>query len=134
MKKLLKISIFIYFSFALNIAFAQRGHHQKNGHHGRPNKVVVVKRSKYRPHKARIFHPHWGPNYAYRNRWIFFPKYNLYWDNWRNEYVYINNGLWISRPVAPPIILNINLDKEEQNELDSNNDDIDDVYHYNNQH
>ncbi|MEO6301777.1 MAG: hypothetical protein ABIP51_01265, partial [Bacteroidia bacterium] len=30
-------------------------------HHGR---VVVVKRSPYRPAKVVVYHPHWRPNYA----------------------------------------------------------------------
>ena len=71
-----------------NSAFSQkggRGHGKGNGHgnvknqrgtrvvvksHPRVNRVVV--RSKYRPAKIVVYHPHWRPNYGYHRRWYIF--------------------------------------------------------------
>lgn len=110
------------------------GHGGHGGHHqgGGRNKVVV--RSPFRPNKVVVYHPYWHKNYAYNRRWVYFPKYNLYWDNWRNHYVFWNGAIWLSQPTAPPIIINVNLDKEKNVELKENADDVDDVYKDNNKH
>lgn len=116
-------------------SFAQRGrpHHQKHPHH--PNKkVVVVKRSPYRPAKVIVYHPYWRPKFAYNRRWVYFPKYNMYWDNWRNHYVFWNGIVWISQSETPPIIVNVPLEKEKHQELKESDDDTDDIYKDNNQH
>lgn len=114
---------------------------KKGGHHHHPHKVhphkhakVVVRRSPYRPAKLVVFHPYWGPKRAIHRRWVFFPKYNIYWDNWRNHYVFWNGSVWFSQPSPPPVIVNINLDNEKQYELKENDDDTDDVYQGNEDH
>jgi hypothetical protein len=110
-----------------------RGHHQGAGHRGYPGKVVV-RQSPYRPNKIIVYHPYWRPNYAYHRRWVFFPRYNLYWDNWRNHYVFWNGGMWVSQSIAPPFIVNVNLDKEKSTELREEEDDVDDIYRSNEKH
>src|SRR4051812_5121149 len=135
----IKLLILTAFLFLGSELFGQRGHpqrgntgrrqqtngrHQGHGHHNR----VVVKRSVYRPHNVVVYKPYWRPNYAYHRRWVFFPRYNLYWDNWRNHYVFWNGAVWVSQPTAPPVIVNVNLDKEKNTELKEDEDDIDDVY------
>lgn len=133
--KTIKCFTLLIFIFASTCLFAQRGkahHHGRGGHRGHPK--VVVKRSPYRPHKVVVFHPHWRPNYAYHRRWVFFPRYNLYWDNWRNHYVFWNGVIWVSQPTAPPVIVNVNLDKEKSTELKEEEDDVDDVYKSNEKH
>lgn len=129
MKKLISILLFVAFLFGSNsTAFAQKRPHQ-NKHRSPGKKVVVYKHSRYRPHRrVKVFHPRWNPNFAYHRRWIYFPKYNIYWDNWRNQYVYMNNNVWIMQASAPPIIMNINLDKEEHQEMGEDTDDIDEIY------
>lgn len=114
---------------------AQKGHHRGHPHHHpHAKKVVVVKRSPYRPAKVVVFHPAWRPKYAYYRRWVFFPKYNLYWDNWRNHYVFWNGTIWLSQPTAPAVIVNVDLDKEKSKELKEDEDDVDDVYKNNTVH
>src|SRR5687768_8985619 len=82
-------------------AFAQKGgkggkggkavrHPRAHAHVRGPKKVVVVKRSPYRPKKLVVYHPVWGPKFAIHRRWVFFPRYNFYWDNWRNSYMFWN--------------------------------------------
>lgn len=114
---------------------------KKGGHHHKshPNRAhhhakVVVKRSPFRPAKVIVYHPHWGPKHAIHRRWVFFPKYNLYWDNWRNHYYFYNGTLWISQPTPPPVIVNVNLDNEKHYELKEDEDDVDDVYKGNDTH
>ncbi|MBA3682537.1 MAG: hypothetical protein H0W73_15435 [Bacteroidetes bacterium] len=130
-KYILPLVIFLFISSDF---FAQKG--KGHGHHKghRHGKVVVVKRSSYRPAKVVVYHPHWRPKYAYNRRWVYFPRHNFYWDNWRNHYVYYNGGAWISQPTAPPIIVNVNLENEKNVELKEDDDDVDDVYQYNTKH
>src|SRR5688572_18174757 len=83
-------------------AFAQKKGHKggkahRHHHHG-PRKVAVVKRSPFRPAKVVVYRPVWGPKHYIHRRWVFFPKYNLYWDNWRNHYVFWNGSIWFSQP------------------------------------
>lgn len=127
------ILITLLLSLALNVnAQKGKGRHPHHHHHGK--KVVVVKRSPYRPKKVVVFYPAWRPKYAYHRRWVYFPKYNLYWDNWRNHYLFWNGAIWVSQATAPPVIVNVNLDKEKHVELKEDADDVDDVYKDNNTH
>ncbi len=123
-----------FLSFSGKLA-AQKGHRHGHPHrHPHAKKVVVVKRSPYRPAKVVVFHPVWRPKYAYYRRWVFFPKYNLYWDNWRNHYVFWNGTIWLSQPTAPAVIVNVDLDKEQSKELKEDEDDVDDIYKDNETH
>jgi hypothetical protein len=125
-----------FISFSSQLA-AQKGHkhgHPHKHHHPGAKKAVVVKRSPYRPAKVVVFHPVWRPKYAYSRRWVFFPKYNLYWDNWRNHYVFWNGTIWLSQPTAPAVIVNVNLENEKSKELKEDEDDVDDIYKDNSSH
>lgn len=104
----------------------------KNNRHPYRNRVVV--RSAYRPAKIVVYHPHWRPNYGYHRRWVYFPHYNFYWDNWRQGYYYRNGAVWMFNTTPPPIIVNVNLDKETNYELKEDDDDVDDVYKTNDNH
>lgn len=64
-------------------------------------------------HTEDMFIIHWGPNLAFHRRWVFFPRYNFYWDNRNNYYVYANNGIWMTSPTPPPVVVNINLSDEK---------------------
>jgi hypothetical protein len=115
-------------------SFAQRGKHGGGHHPHKGRNHVVAKRSIYRPHKVIVYHPYWRPKYAYNRRWVYFPKYNLYWDNWRNHYVFWNGTIWLSQATAPPVIVNVNLENEKNVELKEDEDDVDDVYKDNTKH
>ncbi len=111
--------------FAQKVVVKERGGRHRGHRHA---KVVVVKRSPYRPAKVVVYHPYWRPAYTYHRRWVFFPKYNIYWDNWRNHYVFLNGTVWVSQPAPPPVIVNVNLADEPNQELGEDKDDVDDVY------
>jgi hypothetical protein len=135
--KAFKVGIVVLFLLAGTQAFAQRGrghHGVGRGHHPHPNKVVVVRHSPYRPNKIVVFHPYWRPAFGYHRRWVFFPRYNIYWDNWRNHYVFWNGTVWLSQAAVPPVIVNVNLDKEKSTELKEDEDDVDDIYKSNETH
>jgi hypothetical protein len=136
MKRIVKLIIVLVFLALSSKVAAQRGHPHGRPYryHARAKNVVVVKRSPYRPAKVVVFHPVWRPKYSYYHRWIFFPRYNLYWDNWRNHYVFWNGTVWLSQPTPPPAIVNVDLDKEKSQELNESNDDTDDIYNYNSAH
>lgn len=139
--KIVKLTLIILCITLLNSnVFCQKGGHKGKSrsnikHQGRHHQnKIVVRRSHYRPNKIVVYHPYWHPNYSYNRRWVYFPKYNLYWDNWRNHYVYYNGGIWLSQPTAPAIIINVNLDKEKNYELKDSEEDDDDVYKKNETH
>jgi hypothetical protein len=134
--KAIKFLIIMSLFISVNTFAQKRGGHKhgRGGHRHGHGKVVVVKRSAYRPKKVVVFHPVWRPAHPYNRRWVFFPKYNLYWDNWRNHYVFWNGVVWVSQPTAPPVIVNVNLEKEKHYEMKEEEDDTDDVYKQNNDH
>jgi hypothetical protein len=103
----------------------------KNNH--RQSSRVVI-RSPYRPAKVAVYHAHWRPNYSYHRRWVYFPRYNFYWDNWRQGYYYRNGAVWMFNVTPPPVIVNVNLEKEPNYELREDDDDVDDVYKTNDTH
>lgn len=149
MKKTITL-ILLLLSIFNNKSIAQRGNpnrqnnavkvHQKN----HQKRVVVVKnrnvhprmvvRSKYRPKSVIVYHPFWAPKRNYNRRWVYFPGYNFYWDNWRQMYVYRNNAMWIYNSNPPQVVVNVNLETEKHFELKEEDDDIDDVYSINNVH
>lgn len=131
MKTLRYLTLFIALLLAGSDVYAQR---EKDKHKHHRHRRVVVKRSPYRPAKVVVYHPHWRPAYAYHRRWVFFPRYNLYWDNWRNHYVFWNGKVWISQAAIPPVIINVNLEKERTVELKEDEDDVDDIYKLNDTH
>jgi hypothetical protein len=145
--KFLKLILVISALVISTQLFAQGGHagHTKNGHRkgGKPQHVgngrvvrnrVVVKRSIYHPSRVVVYHPHWHRNYSYNRRWVYFPRYNFYWDNWRNQYLYWNGNVWYNQTQTPPIIINVNLEKEKHVELKKDEDDVDDIYKTNEKH
>lgn len=115
--------------------FAQKkgGHHHRHPRANRHAKVVV-RRSLYRPAKVVVYHPYWGPKRSIHRRWVYFPKYNLYWDNWRNHYYFYNGSVWISQATPPPVIVNINIDNEKHYELKEEEDELDEVNEHNSSH
>ena len=134
--------LFSYFN-----GFAQRGggHYGQGGRgYGNNNRVRVVGnnqygnrvivRSIYRPNNIFVFHPYWGLRRNFNRRWVYFPRYNFYWDNWRNAYVYRNGTVWVSNATPPPTIVNININNEKHYELKEKDDDVDDVYNTNETH
>ena|ERR1700741_648815 len=141
MKSILKLSpvILLIFLLQTNTAFAQKkgGHHGYYKHQGNPNKVVIV--NKY-PYHARhhyynhAYHPVWGPPMGYHRRWIYFPHYNFYWDNFSGMYVYWGGGMWVRTASPPPMIINVNLSSQRRYELNEPDDAIDDIYGKNDDH
>lgn len=110
---------------------AQRGRHP---HHPNRPGVVVVKRSPWRPAKVGVYHPVWHPKWTCRRRWVFFPKYNFYWDNWRNQYLFYNGTAWVEQASPPPAAANANLAAEKYYELKETDDDNDEIASSNESH
>ena len=101
--------------------FSQRHHRQ------RAKKVVVIKHSRFRPKNIVVFRPAWHPRWSCHRRWVFFPKYNFYWDNWRNHYVFYQGTVWVSQSTPPTQISNVDLTVEKYYELNEPDDDNDDI-------
>jgi hypothetical protein len=126
------VCLFVVLFVFNNSILAQRGAHQ--GHRHPHKRARMVKRSVYRPARVVVYQPRWRPNYAYHRRWVYFPRHNFYWDNWRNHYVFWNGSIWLSQATAPAPIVNLNLEKEKAVELKETEDDQDDIYNTNQSH
>lgn len=114
---------------AAGVSLAQKPDKAKPAH-----KAVVVKHKKVHSKKVAVYHPHWAPQKAYYRRWVYFPKYNFYWDNYRGVYVYRKGNVWVTSVGAPAVAINIDLSKEKQVELPEENDAVDEVYKNNDVH
>jgi hypothetical protein len=90
--------------------------------------------SNYRPYIRLNYRPAWSHHTRYRRRWIYFPKYNFYYDNWRQMYYYQNNTQWYMNVNLPTALININIEKENHFPLHEDEDDIDEIYKYNKHH
>ena len=138
MKPIKKAALFTALILILITAttFGQKkgGRHGGPPHHRHGGKVVVIKRSPFRPKKIVIYHPVWGPKHNIHRRWVYFPKYNFYWDNWRNSYMFWNGTIWLAQTSPPPMVVNVNLETEKHYELKETDDDTDDVYTGNDTH
>jgi hypothetical protein len=125
--------ILLFLLISLPVSFGQE-RHSNHGHRNRNQVRIVVKRSQYRPARVRRFKPNWAHNHYYQRRWVYFPGYNFYWDNWRGQYVYFENNIWTSYPGPPPALININIENEKHYELKKKDDDVDDIYNGNAHH
>lgn len=123
MKKLLFLFFMVLFNLVI-FDYAPAQHVPRPHRHAR--KTVV--KSKHRPAKVSVYYPKWNKRKAYHRRWVYFPKYNVYFDNWRGHYVYRNGQLWSSQSVPPPILIRVNLAEVPHRELSAEDDDFDDVY------
>lgn len=149
MKAVLKLTLIVLLALIIQVnpAIAQKGHHHGGGggykkvYVNKPynNKVVVVKN--YHPHYhhhphyyRRAYHPFWGPPVGYYRRWVYFPHYNFYWDNYSSMYVYWGPGGWVRAAALPPALININISNEKKYELKEDDDKVDDIYDNNTSH
>jgi hypothetical protein len=96
--------------------------------------VVAVRKWHHRGHKVVIFHPVWGPRLAYHHRWVYFPRYNFYWDNVRRVYVYRSNNVWIVNETVPACAIKVDLNAEQKVELPDQADDNDSIQDQNSEH
>jgi hypothetical protein len=95
---------------------------------------VVVKKTG--PHRVKrvVYRPRWARKRVFHHRWVYFPRYNLYWDNVREVYVYKRGTVWVTSVKEPEVIVNVDLEKEKQIELSEDNDALDEVYLKNDEH
>lgn len=103
-------------------------------HYDRDREVVAVRRWHHRGRRVVVFHPVWGPKLVYHHRWVYFPRYNFYWDNVRGMYVYLNHNAWVVSASVPSFAVRINLNEARKVELPDQSDDIDNIQDHNSQH
>lgn len=106
---------------------------RRRGRH-RAKRVVVVKHSRFRPKRISVFRPAWHPRLTCQRRWVYFPRYNFYWDNWRNRYMVYSGTVWVSQSKAPESATNVNLAEEKYYELEEAEDDNDEIAMANSRH
>lgn len=79
--------------------------------------LTVVGKKKVHPIKKKLYHPVWGPRLTYKNRWVYFPRYNFYWDNFHNVYIIKRGKAWVVLKTKPKEIERLDLTKEKSFEL-----------------
>jgi len=98
------------------------------------NKVVVVKSKKHRVGKAKVYRPRWALRASFKHRWVYFPRHNFYWDNFRNVYVIRTGTVWVTSENAPKEVETVDLSKEECIELNEENDTQETIQDRNDEH
>ena len=98
------------------------------------NKVVVVKSKKHHVGKVKVYRPHWAPRASFMNRWVYFPRHNFYWDNFRNVYVIRTGTVWVTSKTAPKEVETVDLSKEKSIEMSEENDTQEAIQDRNDEH
>ncbi len=100
----------------------------------RGNKVVVVKNKNHHVKKVKVYNPRWAPRANYHRRWVYFPRYNFYWDNYRNVYVVRTGTVWVVSKDVPSEAKSVDLSKEKSVELSEDTDEQDSIQDKNSEH
>ncbi|KUO64620.1 MAG: hypothetical protein APF83_07755 [Lutibacter sp. BRH_c52] len=112
MKKLFFLTVALLFSFVLSIESC--------------GPVVVTSRIGTPP-------PHWFyPNRAEIVRYVYFPEFEIYYDFSSRNYIYLNNGIWVSANILPPRYSHINLRRSHHIRINNYFGDDINNYHNNN--
>lgn len=63
--------------------------------------------------------PPWAPAHGYRakTRHIYFPQYNMYYDTYRGNYLYLSGRNWTVSAALPSIYVGVNLGRAAQIQL-----------------
>jgi hypothetical protein len=112
MKKLSFLTVALLFSFVLSIESC--------------GPVVVTSRIGTPP-------PHWFyPNRAEIVRYVYFPEFEIYYDFSSRNYIYLNNGIWVSANILPVKYGHINLRRSHRIRINNYFGDDINSYHNNN--
>lgn len=126
--------VFVILLFSFTSVFSQNKIVVAKERNPKDNKVVVVKNKKYHVKKIKVYHPCWAPQVNYHRRWVYFPRHNFYWDNFRNVYVVRNGTIWVVSKTVPSEVKNVDLSKEKSVELSEDTDEQDTIQDKNPEH
>lgn len=102
--------------------FAQRGHGKHYHKHDRQPRTVVHNHNVYvynSPVKVkRKGPPRWAPAHGYKHRYVYFPEYRCYYDNFQGVYVYRNGTVWVTSVYQPRFIVNIGVTRKVELSID----------------
>ncbi len=128
----LKFAAFILLTTIISIGIIPNASSQVR--QSRHEKVVKTRKINRHRHLKSIYRPHWAKKTSFSRRWVYFPKYNFYWDNARNKYVYLNNGVWVVKKKQPKYLVNVSLETEKMVELSEDDDLVDNIQENNEKH
>lgn len=81
------------------------------------------------------YRPYWASSYDFVRRWVFFPRLNIYWDNYSNMFVYLHHNRWTVSNRLPRVFVSVDLLSEPlfevEEDYDSEDGYFDDGYYYN---
>lgn len=81
--------------------------------HKRAYQKVNIKKNNYKGP------PPWAPAHGYRHRYIYFPQYACYYDNYYGIYYYKTGSFWYKTSLKPSFILNISTAKKVELTIDN---------------
>ncbi|MBT8262177.1 MAG: hypothetical protein KJO05_05100 [Bacteroidia bacterium] len=73
--------------------------------------------------------PWFYPNRVETVRYVYFPDYLIYYDLTFGNYIYLENGIWITVNILPPRFNTVNLRRSRYIRIDNYFGDRIDVYH-----
>lgn len=104
---------------------------RKHGKH-RPHYEEYRHGKHHHKHREVVYYrPKWHPECRMERRWVYFPKYNMYWDNYNDRYAYCDRGRWVVTRRVPQVVVNVNLARERYYELEEEYDERDNVFSLN---
>lgn len=71
-----------------------------------------------------VYHPHRAPQKVFYRRWVYFPAYNLYWDNVRELYVYRKGTAWVKSVAVLAFVINVDLGTAKHEGLPEKSDNL----------
>jgi len=99
------------------------------------NRKVVVTKKRHGLFSKRVtYHPVWAPKVSFTNRWVYFPRFNFYWDNYLNVYVIRAGSVWVTTATAPMEVKKVDLSNEKMVELSQENDSQESIQNKNDEH
>ena len=97
------------------------------------SKVIVVKK-KHGFFKRKVVYHSWVAGIEFKHRWVYFPRYNFYWDGYRKVYLVNTGVVWVVSKTAPKEVIQADLSKEKKVELGEEYDTTDSIQDKNTEH
>lgn len=135
MRLITKIPLLLVIIFSLIVSSSCAKRNAVVVKESHPNRNVVVVRKKHQLFGRMVaYHPYWSPRVSFNHRWIYFPRYNFYWDNLRNVYVIKTGTVWVASKAKPKEVKGVNLTSEKKVELSEACDSQDSIQDKNAEH
>lgn len=106
------------------LCYSQRGHNKgnhggNNGKHFKNNSHPIAYYKESNHHHKRKGPPYWAPAHGYKHRYVFFPEYRCYYDNFSGKYIYRRGPIWVTSINLPTFMFNVSLARKIELDIDN---------------